>query len=118
MPFNSCLPPRQDYASAWTDQYDIPREWFILSMVSEKDTGKGLSAIAWMTSQLLAAAQITSHIGISFDHFFPTEIDMSSIPSMIHVLIDGVTTTLLQMRCDRRGPLPPRQKHQEYHIAD
>jgi hypothetical protein len=57
-------------------------------------------------------------MGLSFDHFFPTEVDMSSIPPMIDALIDGVITFLLQMRCDRRNPLPPEQKQREYRTAD
>jgi hypothetical protein len=71
-----------------------------------------------MTSQLLADAQIKTHIGLSFDRFYPAKINISSIPPMIDALVDGVTTTLLQMRCDRRGPLSSRQKQQEHYIAD
>jgi hypothetical protein len=96
-----------------SDQCDVPEEWFILSTMPEKDTREGLSTTAWSSSQLLAAAQIKLHMGLSFDNYFPTEIGMSSISPMIDALTDGVTKFPLQMRCDRRNSLPPEQKQQE-----
>jgi hypothetical protein len=57
-------------------------------------------------------------MGLSCDHFFPTEIDMSSMPPMIDALIDGITTFLLQMKCDRRNLLQLEQKQQEDHTSD
>jgi hypothetical protein len=101
-----------------SDQCDIPEEWLILSTMPEKSTEEGLSATTRMTFQLLAAAQIKSHIDRTADLFFPTKIDMSSIPPMIDELIDGVTIVFLQMRCDRRGSLPHWHKQHEDHIAD
>jgi hypothetical protein len=94
-----------------SDQFDIPEEWLILSTMPEKDTGKGLSTTVWTNFQLLVAAQIKSHMNLSFEHTI-------SIPPMIDALIDGVTTTLLQVRCGRQGLLPPRQKQYKYDIAD
>jgi hypothetical protein len=73
---------------------------------AKKNTGEERLAIALQITSLLAAAEIKSHISLSFDHFFPSEIDLSSITQVSNALIYGVTTTLLQMKNDRWGLLP------------
>jgi hypothetical protein len=101
-----------------SDQCEISEEWLNLSTMPEKRQWKRASGISMndFSAPCCCPDQIT-HSPV-FDHFFATEIDMGSISAMINALIDGVITTLLQMKCDRRGPLAPRQKQHNDHIAD